>query len=31
MEFARLQEEIISPQDKAMGTLEQVGRSVAIG
>jgi len=28
-EFARLQEEIISPQDKAMGTLEQVGISVA--
>lgn len=29
MEFARLQEDIISPQDKAMGTLEQVGISVA--
>ena len=29
VEFARLQEEIISPQDKAMGTLEQVGISVA--
>lgn len=29
MEFARLQEEILSPQDKAMGTLEQVGISVA--
>lgn len=28
-EFAKLQEEIISPQDKAMGTLEQVGISVA--
>jgi len=28
-EFALLQEEIISPQDKAMGTLEQVGISVA--
>ena len=29
VEFARLQEEIISPQDKAMGPLEQVGISVA--
>ena len=29
MEFARLQEEIISPQDKAMGTLEQARRDGA--
>jgi len=28
-EFQRLQEDIVNPQDKAMGTLEQVGISVA--